>query len=97
MVLRRCGGGPRECRSVSGRHVLPAGTPPRPALATIRLRISVLASVSAGAVVGYTDALGATLFTQNGVPSSGGDLDHSDIERQLHVVEAELAAVLKHR
>jgi hypothetical protein len=42
------------------------------------------------AVAGYTDALVATLFMQDGVPSAGNDLDTADIEKQLGVLEQEL-------
>ncbi|MEP6571916.1 MAG: hypothetical protein ABJD11_04445 [Gemmatimonadota bacterium] len=86
-------------RELLTRNLAPilAGMRPRQAMAIILRLNSVLDKGIAVAVVGYTDALVATLFTQNGVPSSDGDLDHSDIERQLHAVEAELAAVLKHR
>jgi hypothetical protein len=44
-------------------------------------------------VVGYTDALVATLFSQNGVPSFSRDHDVSDVERQLDALEQELQGV----
>jgi hypothetical protein len=47
------------------------------------------------AVVGYTDALVATLFSQNGVPSFGVDQDYAEVERQLDSLEHELQAVSK--
>jgi hypothetical protein len=47
------------------------------------------------AVVGYTDALVATLFSQNGVPLARGDQDFSEVERQLDAMEQELQAVSK--
>jgi hypothetical protein len=86
-------------RELLTRNLAPilAGMRPRQGMAIILRLNSVLDKGIAVAVVGYTDALVATLFAQNGVPSSDGDLDHSDIERQLHHVEAELAAVVKHR
>ena len=49
------------------------------------------------AVVGYTDALVATLFTQNGVPAPDSALDPGDIDRQLDQIESELQAVVRHR
>ena len=45
------------------------------------------------AVVGYTDALVATLFSQNGVPSFNADHDVGDVERQLDALEQELQAL----
>ena len=51
----------------------------------------------AAAVVGYTDALVATLFAQNGVPSAESELDPADIERQLEGIEGELASVTRLR
>jgi hypothetical protein len=45
------------------------------------------------AVVGYTDALVATLFSQNGVPAAGANHDFGDVERQLDALEQELQAV----
>lgn len=45
------------------------------------------------AVAGYTDALVATLFMQDGVPSAGNDLDTADIEKQLNALEHDLAAL----
>lgn len=45
------------------------------------------------AVAGYTDALVATLFAADGVPSPGNDLDTADIEKQLGVLEQELMAL----
>lgn len=47
------------------------------------------------AVVGYTDALVATLFAQNGVPVPGAEQDPDEIQRQLAGLEAELAAVTR--
>ncbi|MFL5496549.1 MAG: hypothetical protein ACJ8DC_19350, partial [Gemmatimonadales bacterium] len=47
------------------------------------------------AVVGYTDALVATLFAQNGVPMFDTQQDAAEIERQLSALEQELHAVVK--
>jgi hypothetical protein len=47
------------------------------------------------AVVGYTDALVATLFAQNGVPMFDTQQDTVEIERQLGLLELELHAVVK--
>lgn len=47
------------------------------------------------AVVGYTDALVATLFSQNGVPSFNVSKDFGEVGRQLAVLERELQAVAK--
>ena len=47
------------------------------------------------AVVGYTDALVATLFAQNGVPSFGGNRDFTEVERQIKTLEQELRAIAK--
>ena len=62
----------------------------------IMLRLNrVLDRGVAVAVVGYTDALVATLFAQNGVPRSGAEQDPDEIDRQLAALEAELAAVTR--
>ena len=47
------------------------------------------------AVVGYTDALVATLFAQNGVPAPGGEIDAEEVDRQLEAIESELAAITR--
>ena len=47
------------------------------------------------AVVGYTDTLVATLFSQNGVTSFGAEQDFAEVERQLDALEQELQAVSK--
>jgi hypothetical protein len=66
---------------------------PRQSLA-IMLRLNrVIDKGIAVAVVGYTDALVATLFAQNGVPALGTEYDGSDVARHLAGLEAELAAV----
>jgi hypothetical protein len=46
------------------------------------------------AVAGYTDALVAELFVQDGVPSAGNELETADVERQLGTLEQELAALV---
>ena len=45
------------------------------------------------AVAGYTDALVAELYVQDGVPSAGNGLEPADVERQLGALERELLAV----
>ena len=47
------------------------------------------------AVVGYTDALVATLFSQNGVPSFSVSHDFGEVGRQLTGLERELNAIAK--
>ncbi len=47
------------------------------------------------AVVGYTDALVAALFVQNGVPSSHNSLEAAEVAKQLDGIENELAVVTK--
>src|SRR5215216_3407179 len=60
----------------------------------IMLRLNrVLDRGVAVAVVGYTDALVATLFAQNGVPLSSTEQDVGEVERQLGILEQELQAV----
>jgi hypothetical protein len=51
----------------------------------------------ATAVVGYTDALVATLFAQNGVPPADVHQDVADIERQTAALGVELAFVTRGR
>jgi hypothetical protein len=70
---------------------------PRQAMAIILRLNATLDKGIAVAVVGYTDALVATLFTQNGVPAPDTALDLPDITRQLEQIEGELAGVVKHR
>jgi len=66
------------------------------AFATIILE-RVLDKGIAVAVVGYTDALVATLFAQNGVPTHDAELDTTDIERQLEMyVTGRYAAAHRH-
>lgn len=60
----------------------------------IMLRLNrVIDKGVAVAVVGYTDALVATLFSQNGVPLQGADHDVGEVERQLDALEQELQSV----
>jgi hypothetical protein len=62
----------------------------------IMLRLNrVIDKGIAVAVVGYTDALVATLFAQNGVPTSGAEYDRSEVERQLEILEQELTALIR--
>ena len=49
----------------------------------------------ASAVIGYTDALVATLLGQNGVPENGGAEDASDVLKHLESLEAELASYME--
>src|SRR5918992_1480219 len=61
----------------------------------IMLRLNrVIDKGVAVAVVGYTDALVATLFAQNGVPLHGTEYDRAEVERQLTALEQELHAVI---
>jgi hypothetical protein len=66
---------------------------PRQMLAIILRLNRVIDKGIAVAVVGYTDALVATLFAQNGVPALATEYDAADVVRHLHGLEAELAAV----
>ena len=60
----------------------------------IMLRLNrVIDKGIAVAVVGYTDALVATLFSQNGVPSISVSSDFGEVARQLTSLERELRAV----
>jgi hypothetical protein len=76
--------------------VLP-GLRQRQAMAIILRLSATLDKGMAVAVVGYTDALVATLFSQNGVPTPHSALDYLDIERQLEQIEGQLQAVVRHR
>ena len=76
-----------------------------PVLAAMRARQSmaillrlnrVIDKGVAVAVVGYTDALVATLFAQNGVPALHTQQDAAEVERQLDALEHELHAVSRH-
>jgi hypothetical protein len=46
------------------------------------------------ATAGYTDALVANLFAHDGVPSESNELETADVEKQLAVLEQELAALI---
>lgn len=62
----------------------------------IMLRLNrVIDKGIAVAVVGYTDALVATLFAQNGVPSLSTEYDRAEVERQLDALEQELHSVTR--
>jgi hypothetical protein len=62
----------------------------------IMLRLNrVIDKGIAVAVVGYTDALVATLFAQNGVPALSTEYDRAEVERQLACLENELRAVTR--
>ena len=62
----------------------------------IMLRLNrVIDKGIAVAVVGYTDALVATLFAQNGVPSFVTEYDVAEVDRQLDAIEHQLAAIIK--
>ncbi len=74
-----------------------SGLRQRQAMAIILRLNTTLDKGIAVAVVGYTDALVATLFAQNGVPAPDTALDSHDIERQLELLEGELAEVVRHR
>ncbi|HEU5170294.1 MAG TPA: hypothetical protein VFU46_07140 [Gemmatimonadales bacterium] len=65
---------------------------PRQSLAIVLRLNRVLDKGIAVAVVGYTDALIATLFAQNGVPALGTEYDVREVHRHLDALEAELAA-----
>jgi hypothetical protein len=65
----------------------------RQAMAIIIRLNTVLDQGCATAVVSYTDALVATICARNGVPAPDTNLDLTDIERQLDLLELELAAL----
>lgn len=65
----------------------------RQAMAIIIRLNTVLDQGCATAVVSYTDALVATIFARNGVPSPDSNLDLVDIEKQLELLEQELAGL----
>lgn len=81
------------------RHLAPsvAAMRPRRAMAIMLQLNRVLDKGIGKAVVGYTDALVATLFTQSGVPSPGAPMDAEEVGRQLEQIEGELAAVTRLR
>ena len=62
----------------------------------IMLRLNrVLDKGIAVAVVGYTDALVATLFSQNGVPATDTGFELGDVERRLDAIENALTSVTR--
>jgi hypothetical protein len=62
----------------------------------IMLRLNrVIDKGIAVAVVGYTDALVATLFAQNGVPTAGAEYDRAEVERQLESLEQEFNTLVR--
>ncbi|MEP6474886.1 MAG: hypothetical protein ABJC74_14275, partial [Gemmatimonadota bacterium] len=65
----------------------------RQAMAIIIRLNTVLDQGCATAVVSYTDALVATIFARNGVPSPDSNLDLVDIEKQIDLLEHELVAL----
>lgn len=64
---------------------------PRQALAIMLRLHRLLDHGTASAVVGYTDALVATLFVQSGVPTADTEVDGVELERQIVTIEQELA------
>lgn len=64
----------------------------RQGMATMLRLNRVLDKGIAEAVSGYTNALVATLITQNGVPAAETELDPAEIDKQLETIESELAA-----
>lgn len=70
---------------------------PRQSLAIVLRLNRVLDKGIAIAVVGYTDALVATLFAQNGVPVPSSEYDPTEVQRQLAALEHELAGVSQAR
>ena len=85
----------QHLRELLIRNLVPAFTTmrPRQSLAIVLRLNRVLDKGIAIAVVGYTDALVATLFSQNGVPVASSEYDPSDVQRQLGALEQELAGV----
>lgn len=74
-----------------------SGLRQRQAMAIILRLSATLDKGMAICVVGYTDALVATLFTQSGVPAAGSAFDNHEVEKQLEQLEGELAAVVRNR
>jgi len=69
----------------------------RQAMAIILRLNTILDKGIAVAVVGYTDALVATLFAQNRVPVPTGSIDPQDIDRHLEEFEGELRTVIRNQ
>jgi hypothetical protein len=65
----------------------------RQAMAMILRLNAELDRGAATAVVSYTDALVATIFARNGVPAPDTNLDGAEVERQIEVLEQELATL----
>jgi hypothetical protein len=72
-----------------------AGMRARQGMAALLRLNRVIDKGIAVAVVGYTDALVATLFAQNGVPVRITDYDTIEVERQLDAIEQELRLTKK--
>lgn len=69
----------------------------RQAMAIILRLNTILDKGIAVAVVGYTDALVATLFAHNGVPAPERTLDPHDLDRHLEELEGELRTVVRNQ
>ena len=69
--------------------------PPRQAMATILRLNRVVDKGIADAVVGYTDSLIVTLFSQRGVPVPVPDSEADDTAKQIEVLEQELHSIRK--
>jgi hypothetical protein len=65
----------------------------RQAMAMILRLNSELDRGAATAVVSYTDALVVTIFARNGVPAPDTNLDVGEVERQIEILEQELATL----
>jgi hypothetical protein len=88
----------QHLREILTLHLAPvlAGLRPRQAMAMMLRLNRVFDRGIATAVVGYTDALVATLFANGGVPSADAAHDLADLERQADAIERELGYVTKH-
>ena len=82
----------RELRIRHRSHSISALRPRQGRASMLRLN-RVIDKGIAVSVVGYTDALVATLFAQNGVPALATEYDGAEVVRHLDGLEAELAAV----
>ena len=83
-------------REMMTRHLAAgvAALRPRRGMAVLLHLHRVLDQGIGVAVAGYTDALVAELFIQDGVPSAGNSLEAADIERQVAALEQELQQLL---
>ena len=81
------------------RHLAPVITAMRARQSmAIMLRLNrVIDKGVSVAVVGYTDALIATLFAQNGVPEQSTEYNSRDVERQIEALEKKLDTIIKRR